>query len=107
MNAREIKEVGTRAEHMSKRCYAIISRSEEALFISAEILKRSQSSQNKKMRPQAKKFVSPLLFLALVVISIVVVSQLIGRNDSSMLTIDNDEPPITDDENNDDDGLRT
>eukprot|EP00985_Skeletonema_marinoi_P028302 scaffold24484_cov66-Skeletonema_marinoi.AAC.1 len=60
------------------------------------------------MRPQAKKFVSPLLFLALVVISIVVVSQLIGRNDSSsMLTIDNDEPPITDDENNDDDGLRT
>eukprot|EP00986_Skeletonema_menzelii_P012955 scaffold7315_cov119-Skeletonema_menzelii.AAC.5 len=57
------------------------------------------------MKPQVKKLVSPLLFLSLIVISVVLVRLIGGNEKSSMLTIDN-EPPIIND-NDDDDGSRT
>lgn len=58
------------------------------------------------MRPQVKKIVSPLLFVAFVTISIVVV-RFVGRtDDSSMLTVENG-PAVTDDDELNDDGLRT
>jgi hypothetical protein len=60
------------------------------------------------MRVQLNKkaVVSPVLFIALVVISIVIVSQLVGRDGSSML-IDNGPTTPTDEKDDDDDGLRT
>ena len=59
------------------------------------------------MVPMLKKGLLPLLFIATVVLSIVIVSQVVGRReDSSPLLVDNG-PPTKDGEDNDDGGLRT